>query len=203
MSLAGVTAVRWMLSGRSHVRWTCSLHCMALLCLPGGKLRYGFALMLGPSEVTLPLFLVSSFGDLAKFNPFTPKSDQLQIPPAASPEISCQTAWITWFFIAHSVERWLYYQFSLSLIDFSLKVGRMYVLNLGVKGLKWNSGTGLNWYWVLQGWLEESHFSSLAHLFVWRLYRVKVNVLVQVFSTVTLGPAGLAGKVDINSEVIG
>ena len=46
-------------------------------------------------------------------NPFTPKSDQLQISPAASSEILRHTVWRTWLFIAYSDERWLYYQFSL------------------------------------------------------------------------------------------
>ena len=46
-------------------------------------------------------------------NPFTPKSDQCQISPAASPEILHHTVWRTRLFIAYSDERWLYYQFSL------------------------------------------------------------------------------------------
>ena len=46
-------------------------------------------------------------------NPFTPKSDQSQISPAASPEILYHTVWRTWLFVAYSDERWLYYQFSL------------------------------------------------------------------------------------------
>ena len=53
---------------------------------------------------------VSSAGSI---NPFTPKSDQFQIPPATSPEVLHHTVWRTWLFIAYSDERWLYYQFSL------------------------------------------------------------------------------------------
>ena len=70
-------------------------------------------------------------------NPFTPKSDQFQISPAASPEISHHTVWRTWISIAFSDERWFYYQFSLHhpYISFQ-KVGRMYFLNLEVKGLR-------------------------------------------------------------------
>ena len=34
-------------------------------------------------------------------NPFTPKSGQLQIPPAPSLEIQHHTVWRTWFFIAN------------------------------------------------------------------------------------------------------
>ena len=41
----------------------------------------------------------------ASINPFTPKSDQYQISPAASPEILHHTVWITWLFIAYSNER--------------------------------------------------------------------------------------------------
>ena len=47
------------------------------------------------------------------------------------------------FSLAYSDERWLYYQFSLRHLYISLwRVGRMYSLNLGVKGLNWNG-------WVL------------------------------------------------------
>ena len=42
------------------------------------------------------------------FNPFIPKSDQVQISPAASPEILHHTVWRTWLFIDYSDERWLY-----------------------------------------------------------------------------------------------
>ena len=43
----------------------------------------------------------------------------------------------TWFFIAYSDERWSCYQFFLHHLSISLwKGGRMYFLNLGVKGLK-------------------------------------------------------------------
>ena len=47
------------------------------------------------------------------FNPFTPKSDQHQTSPAASPEILHHTVRRTWLFIGYSDERWLHYQFSL------------------------------------------------------------------------------------------
>ena len=40
------------------------------------------------------------------FNPFTPKSDQCQISPAAPPEILHHTVRRTWLFIAYSDERW-------------------------------------------------------------------------------------------------
>ena len=71
------------------------------------------------------------------FNPFTPKSDQCQISPAASPEISYHTVWRTWLFIAYSDERWLSYQFSRPHLCIALwKVGRMHFFNLGVKGLR-------------------------------------------------------------------
>ena len=41
--------------------------------------------------------------------PFTPKSDQFQISPAASPEILHHTVWRTWVFKAYLDERRLYY----------------------------------------------------------------------------------------------
>ena len=46
--------------------------------------------------------------NLIKFpavNPLTPKSDQLQISPAASPAILYPTVWRTWLLIAYSDER--------------------------------------------------------------------------------------------------
>ena len=59
-----------------------------------------------------------------------PKSDQFQFSPAASPEILHHTVWRTWLSIAHSDERWLYYQFSLVHLYVPLqKVGRIYVLS--------------------------------------------------------------------------
>ena len=55
------------------------------------------------------------------FNPFTIKSDQVQISPAASPVILHHTVWRTWFSIAYSDEKWLYYQILIaSLIHFSV-----------------------------------------------------------------------------------
>ena len=72
----------------------------------------------------------------SRVNPFTPKSDQCQISPAASPIILHHTVWRTWLFITHSDERWLHYQFSLPhLYIFSLK-GSENVLfeSSGVKG---------------------------------------------------------------------
>ena len=42
----------------------------------------------------------------------SPKSDQVQISPAASPEISHHTVWRTCLFIAYSDERWLYHDYS-------------------------------------------------------------------------------------------
>ena len=57
-----------------------------------------------------PLHIVK----VGSLHPFTPKSDQCRISPAASPEILHHTVWRTWLFIAYSDERWLYCnQFSL------------------------------------------------------------------------------------------
>ena len=69
----------------------------------------------------------------ASVYPFTPKSDQFRISPAASPEIWHQTVWRTWLFIAHSAERWLYYQSSLH--TYTLFFFKLRECSLGVKGL--------------------------------------------------------------------
>ena len=49
-------------------------------------------------------FLCLGIGDVVRIviNPFTPKSDQCQISPAASPEILHHAVWRTWLFIAYS-----------------------------------------------------------------------------------------------------
>ena len=41
-------------------------------------------------------------------NPFTPKCDQCQLSPAASPAILHNTVWRTWLFIAYSDGKWLH-----------------------------------------------------------------------------------------------
>ena len=70
-------------------------------------------------------------------SPSTPKSDQVQISPAASPEILHHTVWRTWLFIAYSDERWLCYQPSPPHLYISLKKGWENVLSelMGVKRL--------------------------------------------------------------------
>ena len=61
--------------------------------------------------------------------------DQCQSSPAASPEILHHTVGRTWLFIAYSDERWLHLPITPHTLCISLqKVGRMYFLNLGVKG---------------------------------------------------------------------
>ena len=77
-------------------------------------------------------------------NPFTTKSDQCQISPAASPIIVHHPVWRTWLFIAYSDERWLHYQFSLPhLYIFSLKRWENVLFeSSGVKGLMINRGRG-------------------------------------------------------------
>ena len=71
-------------------------------------------------------FLAKSFTRwIGCINPFTPKSDQCQISPAASPEILHHTVWRTWHFIAYLDARWLYYQFSLPHLYVSLRSERV------------------------------------------------------------------------------
>ena len=71
------------------------------------------------------------------FKPFTPKSDQCQISPAASPEILHHTVWRTWLFIAYQVDKWSYYQFSLHHSYVSLLKGwENVLLELGSERVK-------------------------------------------------------------------
>ena len=95
---------------------------------------------------------------ISHFNLFTPKSDQFQISPAASPETLHHTVWRTWFFITYSDEG--YYQFSLPHWCISLqKVGRMYILNLGVKGLN-----------------VHSNYRSHTEMVMWRRLSISLSV---------------------------
>ena len=48
---------------------------------------------------------ISTFTARFIFNPFTPKSDQFQLSPAASPDILHHTGGRTWLLIAYSDER--------------------------------------------------------------------------------------------------
>ena len=65
-------------------------------------------------------------------NPFTPKSDQFQISPAASPAILHDTAWRTWLFIAYSDGKCFCYQIlTTSLIHFSRKGWENVLLEIG------------------------------------------------------------------------
>ena len=73
---------------------------------------------------TTVLFSVGKRGLGLFLNPFTPKSDQSNSSPAASPAILHNTVWRIWLFIACSDERWLYYQFSLSHAYICLWEGR-------------------------------------------------------------------------------
>ena len=60
-------------------------------------------------------------GRSSYFNPFTPKSDQVQIFPAASPEISHRTVWTTWLFIPYSDRKMIIITILItSLVRFSL-----------------------------------------------------------------------------------
>ena len=69
-------------------------------------------------------------------NPFTPKSDQLQISPAASPERLHNTVWRTWLFTAYSDERRLHHQLTTFPVHFSWKGWENVRFDLmGVKGL--------------------------------------------------------------------
>ena len=62
------------------------------------------------------------------FNTFTPKSDQFQISPVASPVIVHHTVWRTWISIAYS-------DWKMILVPVLTTSLIMYFLSLGLKGL--------------------------------------------------------------------
>ena len=84
-----------------------------------------------------------------EINPFTPKSDQFQSPPAASSEMLHHTVWKTRLFIAYSDERWLYYQFAL--LTYTVIFRRLKkVCNLWGINMKWkhpNMNRVRGWLW--------------------------------------------------------
>ena len=83
-------------------------------------------------------------GNTGWFNPFTLKSDQFQISPAASPVISHNTVWRTWLFIAYSDWKMnILHQFSLPTYTFV----RMSFLSLGMKGVKLSKISNLFTWW--------------------------------------------------------
>ena len=101
--------------------------------------------LFGPDELE-PNFDVCSCGEADSrvvhvsrpLNPFTPKSDQVQISPVASPVILHHTVWRTWLFIAYSDWKMILVPVLTTIphLYISLeKVGRMYFLSLGLKGL--------------------------------------------------------------------
>ena len=94
----------------------------------------------GNSQVTMdgtrgPLpVIVKVEGEL---NPFTPKSDQVQISPVASPVILHATVWRTWLFIAYSDWKMILVPvLTTSLIHFSWKGWENVLFELGIERLK-------------------------------------------------------------------
>ena len=80
-----------------------------------------------------------------RINIFTPRSDQLQISPAASSEIEHHTVWRNLAFDSLLIWKVIILPIlTISLIYNSLSnVGRVYFLNLGVKGLNSRQKNGL------------------------------------------------------------
>ena len=117
--------------------------------------------MLGANKLLLPIWAAvleerSCLNFLYEtLNPFSSKSDQ--ISPAASSEILHHAIWRTWPFIAPLIWKWIILPIHIpQLIRFSLEVGRMYFLNLGVKGLKHET------LWVVRCRGNERPLSSFA-----------------------------------------
>ena len=71
------------------------------------------------------------------FNPFTPKGDQVQISPVASPVILHHTVWRTWLFIAYSDWKMILVPvLTTSLIHFSWKGWENVLFELGIERVK-------------------------------------------------------------------
>ena len=72
------------------------------MCRKGMLRSYLFILFNGLQTLTCS----SNSLPIPSINPSTPKSDQCQISPAASPEILHHTVWRTWLFTSYSDKRW-------------------------------------------------------------------------------------------------
>ena len=110
------------------LRWSCRPQLLQLSVLPCGTYhrRFGFGAALS--------FPLCSFTVL---NPFTPKNDQFQISPPASPVILHHIVWRTWFFIAYSNWRMnIVTILSTSIIHFGLKGWENVLFELGIERVK-------------------------------------------------------------------
>ena len=69
-------------------------------------------------------------------NPFSPKSDQLQISPAASPQILHHPLWRTWLFIVYMKNDYTANSHYLTYTFLFRRLEECTFFNLGVKGLR-------------------------------------------------------------------
>ena len=123
-------------------------------------------------------------------NPFSPKSDQRQISPAASPRIFHHTVWRTWLFIAYLVDRWFSQILTTSLMHVSFE------------GL----GECIFWTWEWKGFNPGSCSGSLVACRAGVLWRViTLNWMLQAFqSPDNRGSLGWVQQSDLGGrEVIG
>ena len=78
-----------------------------------------------------------NYFDLFRYITFTPKSDQVQISPVASPVILHHTVWRTWLFIAYSDWKMILVPvLTTSLIHFSWKGWENVLFELGIERVK-------------------------------------------------------------------
>ena len=106
-----------------------------VICV-GHRRHLGFTMNINLCKLVRPVVFQDQL-EHCIFNPFTPKSDQCQISPAASPAILHHTVWRTSLFIAYSHEIWLYYQFWLHhLYIFSLRGWENVLFELGSERVK-------------------------------------------------------------------
>ena len=120
-------------------------------------------------------------------NPFTPKSDQFQTSPAASPEILHHAVWRIWPFTAQSDGKLLLYQFSLPHLYISLKkVCENVLFELGTETVK-KKCIG-----------EVVRIGSIIIFHLSKLWKAKFFILCDAIFLVRL-----QGKFDIDHSFIG
>ena len=85
-------------------------------------------------SILRPLIWYITVSAMTGLNPFTPKSDQVQISPVASPVILHHTVWRTWLFIAYSDWKMIPVPvLTTSLIHFSWKGWENVLFELGIE----------------------------------------------------------------------
>ena len=121
---------------------------------------------------------------LLTLNPFTPKSDQVQISPVASPVILYHTVWRTWLFIAYSDWKMILVPcLTTSLIHFSWKGWENVLFELGSERV--NYLTVVSLYGGIASLNKHGHIShrSVSNAVYWCTHCIYFNRYSEYINT--------------------